>query len=74
MTVKDAITALQHLPQDGQLMVCSLGHGGSVPLQGFEDVDRSNHNEQPHWIDVVACENHERPEYGLKLPTDLLVV
>jgi hypothetical protein len=64
MTVKQAIEWLNTLPPDGKLMVASLGHGGSVPLQGFEDVDR--HTNQPtHWIDVIACEDHERKEYGL---------
>lgn len=73
MTVKEAIEQLQKLPQDGYLMVASLGHGGSVPLQAFIDADDGGwsingkpvESKQPHWIDVVYCDNHERSDYGL---------
>jgi hypothetical protein len=65
MTVKQAIERLLRLPPDGKLMVASLGHGGSVPLQAFQDIDAGQETPFPHWIDVIYCEDEERDEYGL---------
>jgi hypothetical protein len=70
MTVKEAIEQLKTLPPDGRLMVPSLGHGGSVPLQGFLDLDQGKQIDSPHWIDVVYCEDHERADYGLAAELD----
>lgn len=65
MTVKQACELLAQLPDDAILMVPSLGHGGSVPLQGFTDVDRDNVDQNPHWIDVEYCEDDEKERFGL---------
>ena len=67
MKVKQAIEQLQKLHPDAELMVASQGHGGSVPLQGFVDLDKGQETEgtSSHWIDVVYCEDHERERYGL---------
>lgn len=65
MTVAEAIKQLQQLPDNGKLMVTSLGHGGSVPLQGFKDldIDAELHPDAHHWIDVIYCEDNERSQY-----------
>jgi hypothetical protein len=66
MTVKQAIEELSKLPEDARLMVASLGHGGSVPLQRFHDMDEGKDGVHPHWVDVVYCEDEEREGYGLE--------
>lgn len=80
MKVKEAIEQLQKLPPDGDLMVASQGHGCSVPLQGFTDLDdrgwsvdgKAIEPMQAHWIDVIYCEDHEREDYSLP-PTVAIV-
>lgn len=75
MTVQQAIDELQKLPKDGILMVASLGHGGSVPLQAFEHADDSGwfvdgkiiKPQQPLWVNVIYCEDSEREDYGLEV-------
>lgn len=64
MNVKQAIEQLQKLPGNAHLMVASQEHGGSVPLQGFIEVEQIVAN-LPVWVDVVYCDNEERARYGL---------
>lgn len=62
MTIAQAIAQLQKLPPQAQLMVSSISHGGSVPLQGFEHPCPVNISD---WVDVIYCDDEERERYGL---------
>lgn len=65
MTVEKAIEELKKLPPTALLMVGSLGHGGSVPLQGFEDADKDETDPNyTHWIDVLFCNDDEMKPGG----------
>lgn len=67
MNVQKAIELLSKLPPNGQLMVASINHGGSVPLQDFQVVGDNNGFDP--WIDVVFCDDEEREGYNVAITT-----
>jgi hypothetical protein len=60
MTAHQAIEQLKKFDPDAEIMVPSMGHGGSVPLQTFEPTA------DPKWVNTIYCENSECKQYDVE--------